>query len=226
MYSNTALELLKNRQHTNSSTPYPPTMTTNPHIVLLGDSILDNARYVETNEAVSDHLSKALPAGTLCSLLAVDGDTTRNVPTQLKRLPAGTSHLVLSVGGNDALGWLPTLDRPATSVMDALGQLHLIQSDFRQHYEHLLAGIAQLGKPTLVCTIYDAVPGLTPSLQTALSLFNDVVTRTAMRYPFDILDLRMLLNEPGDFSERSPIEPSEQAGRKLAQSVSQWATGA
>jgi lysophospholipase L1-like esterase len=201
-------------------------MTNSCHIVLLGDSILDNARYVETNQAVSDHLSQELPAGTRCSLLAVDGDTTRNVPTQLKRLPASTTHLVLSVGGNDALGWLPTLDRPATSVMDALGHLHLIQSDFRQHYEQLLAGIAQLGKPTLVCTIYDAVPGLTPSLQTALSLFNDVVTRTAMRYPFDVLDLRTLLKEPGDFSERSPIEPSEQAGRKLAHSVSQWATGA
>ena len=111
-------------------------------------------------------------------------------------------------------------------MMDALGHLYLIQSDFRQYYEQLLAGIAQLSKPTLVCTIYDAVPGLTPSLQTALSLFNDVVTCTAMRYPFDILDLRTLLSEPGDFSERSPIEPSEQAGRKLAQSGSQWARGA
>ena len=109
-------------------------MTINSHIVLLGDSILDNARYVETNEAVSDHLSKALPPGTRCSLLAVDGDTTRNVPTQLKRLPASTTHLVLSVGGNDALGWLPTLDRQASSVMDAMCRLHLIQSDFRQHY--------------------------------------------------------------------------------------------
>ena len=69
----------------------------------------------------------------------------------------------------------------------------------------MLAGIAQLGKPTLVCTIYDAVPSLTPALQTALLLFNDVVTRTAMRYPFDVLDLRTLLNEPGDFSERCPL---------------------
>ncbi len=198
-------------------------MTASRHIILLGDSILDNARYVDPNEAVSDHLRRALPLGTRCSLLAVDGDTTRNVPKQLRRLPASASHLVLSVGGNDALGWLPTLDRPANSVMDALAHLHLIQSDFRQHYEQLLADIAQLGKPTLICTVYDAVPGLTPALQTALSLFNDVVTRTAMRYPFDILDLRTLLDEPGDFSERSPIEPSAQAGRKLAQSLSQWA---
>jgi hypothetical protein len=78
----------------------------------------------------------------------------------------------------------------------------------------------------LVCTVCDAVSGLTPVLQTALSLFNGVVTRTAMRHLFDILDLRTLLNEPGDFSERSPIEPSAQAGRKISQSVSQWATGA
>ena len=90
-------------------------------------------------------------------------------------------------------------------MSDAVAHLHLIQSSFRQHYEQLLAGIAQLGKPTLVCTVYDAVPGLTPPLQTALSLFNDVVTRTAMCYPFDVLDLRTLLNEPGDFLKGLPL---------------------
>ncbi len=200
-------------------------MTTPVHLGLLGDSILDNARYVAAGQSVSDHLRRTLPQGAAAHLLAVDGDTTRDIPAQLKRLPAGTTHLVLSVGGNDALGWLPTLDRPAQSVLEALGHLNHIQSDFRQDYERLLAEVAQLKLPTLVCTVYDAVPGLTPPLQTALSLFNDVVTRTAMRYPFDVLDLRTLLNEPGDFSAMSPIEPSEQAGRKLAASISQWATG-
>ena len=201
-------------------------MSSLPHIALLGDSILDNARYVSAGQSVSDHLSRALPQGAACQLLAVDGDTTRNVHTQLQRLPTTTTHLVLSVGGNDALGWLPTLDRPIRSVMEALDHLNSIQSEFRQHYERLLADVAGLSLPTLVCTIYDAVPGLTPPLQTALSLFNDVVTRTAMRYPFDVLDLRTLLNEPGDFSAKSPIEPSEQAGQKLAASISRWATGA
>jgi lysophospholipase L1-like esterase len=196
------------------------------HIALLGDSILDNARYVARDQSVCDQLSRSLPQGHPCSLVAVDGDTTRNVFVQLQRLPATATHLVLSVGGNDALAWLPTLDRPCRSVMEAMGHLNHIQSEFRTHYERLLAQLAQLRKPTLVCTVYDAVPGLTTALQTALSLFNDVVTRTAMCHPFEILDLRTLLNEPGDFSAMSPIEPSEQAGRKLAHSIQQWALGA
>lgn len=200
-------------------------MTQAVHLALLGDSILDNARYVAQGQAVSDHLRTSLGAGGICSLLAVDGDTTRNVFAQLQRLPATASHLVLSVGGNDALAWLPTLDRPAHSLMEALGHINLIQSEFRLHYETLLANVAQLGKPTLVCTIYDAVPGLTPPLQTALSLFNDVITRTSMRYPFEILELRDLLTQPEDYSSVSPIEPSEQAGRKLGAIISQWATG-
>jgi hypothetical protein len=67
----------------------------------------------------------------------------RNVHAQIQRLPTSTTHLVLSEGGNGALGWMPTLNRLAASVMGALAHLQIIQSDFRQHYEQLLAGIAR-----------------------------------------------------------------------------------
>lgn len=194
------------------------------HIALLGDSILDNASYVKLGQAVSDHLNRALAEGHGYSLLAVDGDTTQDVLSQMQGLPEATTHLVLSVGGNDALGCLPTLDRPANSVMEALGLLNQLQSDFIRLYEKLMADIEKLKKPTLVCTIYDAVPNLPPALQTALSLFNDVITRSALRYGFDILDLRELLDEHSDFSVVSPIEPSEQGGRKLAGAIGIWAT--
>lgn len=195
-------------------------------IALLGDSILDNARYVAAGQAVVDHVRQALGTASSCNLVAVDGDTTRNVHAQLQRLPADTTHLVLSVGGNDALAWLPTLNQPAGSVMEALDHLQRIQGEFRQHYEALLEQIRLVNKPTLVFTIYDAVPGLTPALKAALSLFNDVVLRTAMRHPFDIIELRDLLTQPEDYSSVSPIEPSEQAGKKLASAISKWAVNA
>lgn len=196
------------------------------HIVLLGDSILDNARYVASGQSVTEQLRSTLGPKRTCSLVAVDGDTARNVHTQLQRLPQDSTHLVLSVGGNDALGWLPTLNQPAVSVMEALDQLQRIQAEFRQHYEALLAQVSRVGKPTFVLTIYDAVPGLTPPLKAALSLFNDVILRTAMRHPFDILELRDLLPHPEDYSKVSPIEPSELAGRKLAAAIAKWVTGA
>ena len=97
---------------------------TNPQIALLGDSILDNALYVEPGQAVTDHLGQMLVARSGHCLLAVDGDTTRNVHAQLQRLPDTSTHLVLSVGGNDALGCLPGLHTSANSVMDALDHLH------------------------------------------------------------------------------------------------------
>lgn len=46
--------------------------------------------------------------------------------------------------------------------MDALGRLSFMQSDFRQHYEHLLASVAKLCMPPLVCTIYDGGAGPDP----------------------------------------------------------------
>jgi len=141
-----------------------PHMTTPLHIALLGDSIFDNARYVPGGTAVTDHLRRALPLDSV-TLLATDGDITRDVFGQLQRLPQDTSHLVLSVGGNDALGWLPTLDRPTRSLLEALGHLHTIQAEFQGHYDRLLTQLKSAEKPTLVCTVYDVVPGLTPPFE-------------------------------------------------------------
>jgi hypothetical protein len=74
-----------------------------PHVVLLGDSIFDNAAYVADRPAVIDHLRRALPADWRATLLAVDGDTTNMVAVRLPGLPADATHLIVSVGGNDAL---------------------------------------------------------------------------------------------------------------------------
>lgn len=80
----------------------------------------------------------------------------------------------------------------------------------------------QAQRPVLVCTIYDAVPGLTTTLKTALSVFNDVITPEAMRCDWTVVDLRELLCDSADYSAVSPIEPSEQGGQKLAQALAAW----
>ena len=43
------------------------------HIVLLGDSIFDNARYVPDRPPVIEQLRRSLPPGWRASLLAADG---------------------------------------------------------------------------------------------------------------------------------------------------------
>ncbi len=88
---------------------------------------------------------------------------------------------------------------------------------FEKRYSALLSELMVLKKPLMVCTIYDSVPGLTDPLKVALALFNDIILRTAISYGVPVLDLRMICTEPGDYSTKSPIEPSSQGGNKIAE---------
>src|SRR5467141_4000518 len=55
-----------------------------PHLVLLGDSIFDNAHYTSGGPDVVSQVRNLLPLGWGASLLAVDGSTTVNI-CQLNR---------------------------------------------------------------------------------------------------------------------------------------------
>jgi hypothetical protein len=72
------------------------------HIVLVGDSIFDNAAYVEEGAAV-DLLLASKTKGAKVTLLAVDGHVTTDVPAQLSAFPDDATHVFVSCGGNDAL---------------------------------------------------------------------------------------------------------------------------
>jgi len=190
-----------------------------PKLVLLGDSIFDNARYVATGRGVIEQLCERLPAGWSSTLLAVDGATVANVYSQIEQLPEDASHLLLSVGGNDALGASPVLEQsnwPATRVFAALAE---IQQEFRTEYLAMLRAVLSEGKPTAVCTIYDSVPGVTAKQVTALSVFNDIILREAFSRGLPVLDLRLICDEPRDYSSVSPIEPSENGGAKISQAI-------
>ena len=58
----------------------------NHHIVLLGDSIFDNAKYVPDGLPVIEHLRQIIPPNWQATLLAVDGDATPDVFGQTKRI--------------------------------------------------------------------------------------------------------------------------------------------
>lgn len=195
-------------------------MTGKSHIALVGDSIFDNQVYVIHGYSVSDELTRLVePGGGEVTLLAVDGAFAGDVSGQVKDLPPGVTHVALSVGGNDALGCLPLLETPCKTAAEALGLLSDVQKRFQSEYRLAVDAAIRVRRPVLVCTIYDAVPGLTPAMQTALSIFNDVITREAIRCGLTVLDLRELLDESADFSAMSPIEPSEQGGRKIAAAI-------
>jgi len=194
-------------------------MTSKFHIALVGDSIFDNQAYVIHGYSVCDELTRLVEPGGEVTLLAVDGAFAGDASGQVKDLPQGVTHIALSVGGNDALGCLPLLDTPCETAAQALTLLSDVQARFQSDYQAAIEAVVRTRRQVLVCTIYDAVPGLTPAMKTALSIFNDIITREAVRHRLEVLDLRELLYERADFSSVSPIEPSEQGGRKIAAAI-------
>jgi len=190
-----------------------------PHIILLGDSIFDNAAYVQGGPAVIEHLRSRLQPDWRATLLAVDGDVTEDVAIQIKRLPSDATHLIISCGGNDALGQLGLLQEASTSIIASLNRLADMQGGFRAHYRQMLDHVRTLGKKVAVCTIYDAIPQLDRGSTTALSLFNDVIVREAAGAQMPVIDLRLLCTESSDYSGMSPIEPSVQGGNKIAGAI-------
>jgi hypothetical protein len=190
------------------------------HLVLLGDSIFDNGAYVKGSPAVIDQVRDELPNRWQASLLAVDGNVALNVLEQLKRIPIDATHLVISAGGNDALGVLSELHGPTPMpIKAALQTLATIQLKFESEYTCVIAAAVSTGKSILVCTIYDGVPGLSQELKSALSLFNDVIMRVCGRQGIPVLDLRAICDETSDYSVVSPIEPSNTGGQKIARRI-------
>jgi hypothetical protein len=190
------------------------------HVVLLGDSIFDNAAYVPGGPAVIEHLRRMLPAGWEATLLAIDGATIASVERQLRRLPKSATHLVLSVGGNDALGYAGfLLTEPADSFASALAGIARIRDEFAREYRAMLDDVRSVGLPLAVCTIYDSIPGMGPAELAGVSIFNDVITRHAIVAGATLLDLRLISNESTDYAAVSPIEPSASGGGKIARAI-------
>jgi hypothetical protein len=201
--------------------PEPPTTS---HIVLLGDSVFDNAPYVPGKPPVVDQLKSLLPKGWDATLLAVDGHVTRDVPGQLARFPRDGTHIVVSVGGNDALQNSHIIDARVSAAV-AFDNAAQVQGEFRRDYRRMLGAVMAKKKPTVICTIYDTIHGLPRSAITALSIFNDVILREGFRLGLPILDLRLICDELDDYSQLSPIEPSEVGGMKIARAIKRVVMG-
>jgi hypothetical protein len=194
------------------------------HVVLLGDSIFDNAVYVPDRPPVIEQVRRGLPTGWKATLVAVDGHTVGHIPIQLPRIPTDATHLVMSIGGNNALMASALLQEPTVSVRKALAVLAEAIGEFRDAYIRMLATVRGRGLPVCVCTIYDAIPSLEAAERTALTGFNDVITRAAITAGIPLIDLRVICTHPDDYSPLSPIEPSVVGGAKIADVICRLVT--
>ena len=195
------------------------------HLVLLGDSIFDNAAYVAGGPDVVQQLQERLPSGWQATLRAVDGGTTRSVEAQLRHVPEAATHLFLSVGGNDALGHLDILSEGARATAEVLMKLADIADGFERNYRAALRAVLGRQLPTAVCTIYYPrfpEPALQRTAVAALTVFNDVILRQAFSAGVPVLDLRLICDSDADYA--NPIEPSVHGGAKIADVITRVAT--
>ena len=186
-----------------------------PHVVLVGDSIFDNARYTEGGPDVVSQVRGLLPPGWEATLLAVDGATTDGVAGQLDRLPEHATHLVLSVGGNNALMHIGILATPASTMTRAVEALADIASDFESRYRLAIAACLDTALPLAVCTIYNGCfddQSFQRVASTTLTVFNDAIIRVAIEHSLPVIDLRSVCATREDYA--NPIEPSSVGGKR------------
>ena len=190
------------------------------HIVLLGDSSFDNGAYVGSDPDVATHLRGLLPPGGRVTLLAVDGATSPSVPGQAAGIPADATHLVLSVGGNDALMRVDVLETPVASSGEAFLLLAAAVSDFERSYRAVVAAVLARGLPLVVCAIYNAgfpEGDFQRCVQVAVAAYDDVIIRIATEHRLPVIDLRAVCCDAADFV--LDIEPSAVGGAKIAAAI-------
>jgi hypothetical protein len=191
-----------------------------PHVVLIGDSILDNAAYTEGGPDVVSQVRGLLPPGWEATLIAVDGAITDDVAGQLRRLPEQATHLVLSVGGNNALKHMGILQARVTSMTKAVEMLADIASDFERRYRVAVAACLGAARPLAVCTIYNGCfedQSFQRVASTTLTVFNDAIIRVAIEHALPVIDLRSVCATSADYA--NPIEPSSVGGEKIARVI-------
>jgi len=190
------------------------------HVVLLGDSIFDNKAYVGDGPDVIVQVRETLPSGWSATLAARDGAMTSDIKGQLKTLPADATHLVVSIGGNDALQEKDLIEEKARSVAEVLDKLAKIKAAFKKDYGAMLDGVVARKLPVAVCTIYEARyddPTTRKIAGAGLTIFNDVIMREAFARGVPVIDLRLIFDDDSDYA--NDIEPSVKGGAKIAKAI-------
>jgi hypothetical protein len=195
------------------------------HLVLLGDSVLDNKAYTAGGPPIVNQIKSRLPKNWKVSLLAVDGSLIEQMLFQIKNIPADASHLVISIGGNNALMQSGFVSEPARSVAEVFMRMGVLQMEFEQAYRRMLDQVLERSLPTILCTIY--YPNFADATVQALyklgvMAFNDSILRAAVQNAIPVIDLRLVCTTPADYANE--IEPSGAGGAKIAEVILRAAT--
>ena len=159
------------------------------------------------------------------------------------------THIITSIGGNDLLHNISFLQM-TSKLSEVMGKdarigkwgarelnpsrnkvfeetYFEIIKPMQQEYESVVANLSNYRAKLLLCTVYegdlvdsDEFSDVIYSSKTMLSIFNDIVYRTAQKYNAQVLELRDIFVSSEDYA--NPIEPSHIGGEKLAKAIKDW----
>jgi len=135
--------------------------------------------------------------------------------------------VITQLRGDLPAGWAATLAaRDGSTTADIAGQLKAkIKAAFVKSYGAMLDGVLARKLPTAVCTIYEARYADPTTRQIAavgLSVFNDVILRQAFARGVPVIDLRLIVDDDGDYA--NDMEPSVAGGAKIAKIIATLVT--
>mmetsp|Transcript_2740 Transcript_2740/g.4118 ORF Transcript_2740/g.4118 Transcript_2740/m.4118 type:complete len:296 (+) Transcript_2740:37-924(+) len=195
------------------------------HIVLLGDSTLDNGRYLNLarGELSVEKLlqKKCMERGWEMTVLAQDGSMLEDVRyRQLPLIPDRATHIVISATGNDLLSLLNqmvvanfTMSSVYQVIGTRLGQLG-------EEYRNFLKDLKSMGCHLCVCTHQH--PNFNHIFFKTLAIFglglhNNRIKTISEELDFSVIDIANMLEGKEDFA--NPLEMSTRGGSKLVENI-------
>lgn len=181
-------------------------LTNNNTVILMGDSVLNNANYVSAGNSVYDILKKKL---SKVINVAKDGATISDLYTQLDKIPVELNntdtYIFISAGGNDILN-----QRRELTSND-------IRRLFDTYMDFLKALRAKLGSTKInIINLYLPSNPRFQSYKASIDQWNQLIKQNSNKIGemYNIVDFHSLLTSPDDFVY--DIEPSESASNKIA----------
>jgi hypothetical protein len=183
--------------------------TNNDNIVLIGDSVLNNAKYVPPGKTVLDALKPKLQN---IHSFAEDGATITDGYMQLNKISFDfnkpTTHLFISAGGNNMLNHIDHSDPNAVSEL------------FNKYLQFIKSVKTKLPDVKLnLLNLYLPPHPQYKSYKESIDQWNKLLQNHSKEadLQYNVIDIHSLLTGANDFVDE--IEPSEFASQKIASAI-------
>lgn len=181
-------------------------LTTNDNVVLIGDSVLNNSKYVGENKSVFEMLKTKIQN---VYNFAQDGATITDSYRQLDQISSDlnmtNTFVFISIGGNNILNERTQMNSDAVSEL------------FNKFLEFIRSVKSKLPSVKInVFNLYEPTNPRYKSYKPIIDQWNKLISENSGKVGalYNVIDLHSLLDNSNDFVY--DIEPSEEASKKIA----------